>query len=195
MYDGEADLLVNLATGTQDITDLFQDMGKQILKNWISTLLQMNAETKSSGLLNILSQFLGFFTGGASGATSSNTVADSLPWSVDTYHTGGIVAPLEAHTGALISDLQNDEVPAILKTKERVLSRNQNEDITGIIKDIKDGNIGGKQNVTNIYNNIQALDGQSVASILAKNHEAVGNALGINYNSNGVSRKLIKAQP
>jgi hypothetical protein len=197
IYDDEADLFVNLATGTQDITDLFQDMGKQILKNWISTLLQMNAKTQSSGILNILSQFLGFFTGGTSATTSAATTTTvngtNINFPAATMHTGGIVEPIiRAHTGMLLNDLKSDEVPIIGQTGERMLSRNQNEDITGIIKDIKAGNIEGKQNITNNYWTVQTMDSQSFASFAAKNHEGIAGALGINYQSNGLSRKIIK---
>jgi quercetin dioxygenase-like cupin family protein len=90
--------------------------------------------------------------------------------------------------------LKSDEVPAILQTKERVLSRNQNEDLVQTLNEIKSG-ASGPREVHHHPVYIQAVDPQSFASLAAKNHEGIANALGINYQSNGISRKLIKSQP
>ena len=122
---GVGDFLVDLAMRTKKFKEAFADM----VRSFVSGVLRMAAQETA---LRMVRQLLGGW-GGSVGAVQR----EAIP--VGTLHTGGMagratrriqVSPLlfgaapRYHSGG-IAGLNPDEVPAILQTGERVLSRKQ----------------------------------------------------------------------
>jgi len=101
---------------------------------------------------------------------------------IEVAHTGGLVTSAgvipRMHSGGPV--LKHDEVPAILQTGERVLSREQN-------KEYESGKTGQKVEVYNI----QAVDAPSFQRLLAQNKASIINITGEDIAKNGQLRKLI----
>jgi len=101
-------------------------------------------------------------------------------------HEGAYVSPAglirdmpRYHSGGLASD----EVPAVLQTGERVLSREQN-------KAFERGEFGK----TEIHNHvtINAVDAASFAQLVRRNPDAITSVIAEDYRRNGLTRKIIK---
>ncbi len=78
-------------------------------------------------------------------------VGRALPFS---FHTGGIVQPVIAHSGMYIGDLRQDEVPAILQKGEYVINRQATQKYRPVLEAINSGQdiSAGNTNITiNIY--------------------------------------------
>ncbi|MCF8012710.1 MAG: hypothetical protein K9L56_15695 [Clostridiales bacterium] len=105
-----------------------------------------------------------------------------------TAHDGAYVSPKgliqdlpKYHSGGNVTGLKNDEVPAVLQTGERVLSRKQN-------KAFEAGVAGGDTyQVT-----INAVDSQSFAQAIQRNPEAIVSVVSQDIMRNGTTRKAIK---
>ncbi|MTI73353.1 MAG: hypothetical protein FH747_06785 [Stenotrophomonas sp.] len=120
------DFLGDLATGAKNFKDAFADM----VRSFVAGVAKMIAQELA---LRAIKSLMGAWGGGAVGPV----VREAIP--VGSHHTGGIagrstrrirVSPLlfghapRYHSGG-IAGLKPDEVPAILQTGERVLSRRQ----------------------------------------------------------------------
>lgn len=120
------DFLGDLATGAKNFKDAFADM----VRSFVAGVARMIAQEMA---LRAIKSLMGAWGGGGVGPV----VKEAIP--VGSHHTGGIagratrrirVSPLlfghapRYHSGG-IAGLKPDEVPAILQTGERVLSRRQ----------------------------------------------------------------------
>lgn len=119
-FDSMEDTMVEFAmTGKAS----FSDMIDSILSDIMRLVIQQNI---TSPLASALSSGLGnLFNSGGSGAVMNTDLASSGSFSLgdwDIKHGGGKVVP-RFHSGGLLPD----EVPTILQTNERVLSREQNK--------------------------------------------------------------------
>lgn len=120
------DFLADMSTGAESFKDAFADM----VKSFVAGVARMIAQEAA---LRTVRQLMGGWGGGGIGPAQR----EAIP--VGTLHTGGMagratrrihVSPLlfgaapRYHSGG-IAGLKPDEVPAILQTGERVLSRHQ----------------------------------------------------------------------
>ena len=112
-----------------------------------------------------------------------------------TAHTGGLIlhdgGPVKLVPRFHVGGLAADEVPAILQTGERVLSREQNrtfEKLAALLDRLGEGDGSHGPQVVNHYN-ISALDGPSVARLLYQNREAVAGANAMAGRDNHPSRR------
>ncbi len=121
VFDSMEDVLVRFAQ-TSKLN--FSDMANSIIADLFRIQLRASITGPlSSGLNSLIS---GMFSGGgpAQGATPGadgvSLSSAGYSWGPPVFHNGGMVVP-RFHFGGLASD----EVPAILQTRERVLSREQ----------------------------------------------------------------------
>ena len=149
----------------------------------------------------------GAFVGGATEAGASTAPAGMGTAHSGGYilHEGGYVPRYHSGSGKLGS-LAFDEVPAILQTRERVLSRDQNvmfEELAAILSDLKRGSRysqGGSSSsnqpivVNNYSTNVHAIDSKSFKEVLKKNPAGVIEIMHESGRSNGSFRDLVRSQ-
>lgn len=120
MQDAFADFFMNFDKGTDDMAQQFGQTIKKMIAEAASAQLlntlfgDMGKTGKVGGLFGRLITAFGFHEGGVAGAPGSETFTRAVPASMFTrarrYHSGGLVG---------------DEVPAILKKGELVLTKEQ----------------------------------------------------------------------
>jgi hypothetical protein len=178
MTDAFVDLGLEIENANQKFTDWKDD-----LVNGLSEAI-VQGESLSDVLSNIADQI-------ATMVIKQGIVQPIVDWGLNLAglaHEGAYVSPAglirdlpSYHTGG---DIKPDERVIKVETGERVLSRNQNEAF--------ESGEYGKQEI-NISIPITGMDTQDIMRALTKDGgAAVAAALGLDYNRNGVTRKIIK---
>ena len=175
------------------MTDAFADMGVEIetanqkFNGWKDDLVNglSDAITKGEDLGDVLKNIGDEI---ASYTIKKGIVEPVVNWVLDTAHDGAYVSPKgliqdlpKYHSGGNVTGLKNDEVPAVLQTGERVLSRKQNAAFEA-----------GATNGDAYQVTINAVDSQSFAQAIQRNPEAIVSVVSQDIMRNGTTRKAIK---
>lgn len=120
------------------------DYVNSFMKSVQRAISNMLAQQATEGLIKGIGSFMGNPVTGGGSIGSAPAMASSV---VAVAHDGGMIVP-RFHFGGLASD----EVPAVLLTKERVLSREQNVLFEKFVNKTE-GSGGGAAPVVNIINN------------------------------------------
>ena len=175
------------------MTDAFVDMGVEIeiankkFKDWKKDITNglSNAIARGEDFGDVLESIGDQI---AAMAIKQAIVQPIVDWAFPTSHEGSYVSPEgliqdlpRFHSGGNVRGIKNDEVPAVLQTGERVLSREQNAAFEAGMPG------GGNYQIT-----INAVDSQSFIQAVQRNPEAIVSVVTQDIMRNGNTRKAIK---
>lgn len=157
----------------EDLGDVFKNLLRQIAEWFIKYKVLMPLLGPAFGMGGFGFPGLGFAGIGLGGIGFGGPGFFALP-----FHLGGLVEPIRAHAGYLAPD----EVPAILQTGERVLSRDQNKAFERLLAEPRQ---------IQVQMHIHAVDAESFASLAQRHPEAITSVVIQEIQRNGAIRRVL----
>lgn len=157
----------------EDLGDVFKNLLRQIAEWFIKYKVLMPLLGPAFGMGGFGFPGLGFAGIGLGGIGFGGPGFFALP-----FHLGGLVEPIRAHAGYLAPD----EVPAILQTGERVLSRQQNKEFERLLSEPRQ---------VQVEMHIHAVDAESFASLAQRHPEAITSVVIQEIQRNGAIRRVL----
>lgn len=152
----------------EDLGDVFKNLLRQIAEWFLKyqVLMPLLGPLFGAGMTPAYAASIGVGAGWGPVTT--------LPF----MHLGGLVEPIRAHSGYLAPD----EVPAILQTGERVLSRDQNAALDRLLAEPRQ---------VQVEMHIHAVDAASFTALAQRNPEAITSVVIRNIQNNGEIRRVL----
>lgn len=152
----------------EDLGDVFKNLLRQIAEWFLKykVLMPLLGPLFGAGMTPAYAASIGVGAGWGPVTT--------LPF----MHLGGLVEPIRAHSGYLAPD----EVPAILQTGERVLSRDQNVALERLLAEPRQ---------VQVEMHIHAVDAASFTALAQRNPEAITSVVIRNIQNNGEIRRVL----
>ena len=161
-----ADSLAHAIAYGEDLTDVFTNFLRQIAYEFLKLKVFQPMMQMLFGAWGVPALAFGGIGFGGPGFFA-------LP-----FHTGGLVEPIRAHVGYLAPD----EVPAILQTRERVLSRQQNKEFEQLLSEPRQ---------IQVQMHIHAVDAESFASLAQRHPDAITSVVIQEIQRNGAIRRVL----